>query len=200
MNNPLHVRVLDRLADGDGELQPLLGSQFSDITEFGDRGSLDELHDEIRTTVWRSAGVEDLGNVRMVHDRKRLALGLEPAQHAAGIHTRLDELERHPALDRIQLVGDPDLAHAPLTNLFEQLVTSGDDGSSAFGGPAKIGGLELFRPGWLEKLPRFRVSLQQSLDLPPKVGLVTASFVQIGSAFRGALFFQGAQEDFFDAR
>jgi hypothetical protein len=49
----------------------------------------------------------------MVHQRERLALGLEPRHHLRGVHPRLDDLERDLAPDRPGLFGQPDFAHPP---------------------------------------------------------------------------------------
>ncbi len=67
-------------------------------------------------------GVEDLGDVGMIHHRQRLPLGLEAGDHLPRVHPRLDDLQRHPALDRLGLLGHVDDAHAPFANLLEQLV------------------------------------------------------------------------------
>ena len=47
------------------------------------------------------AGVEHLGDVRMVHHRQRLPLGLEAGDDLPRVHARLDDLQRDPAADRL---------------------------------------------------------------------------------------------------
>src|SRR5207247_8699377 len=44
------------------------------------------------------AGVEDLGDVGMIHQRQRLPLGFEAGDHLACVHPRLDDLQRDLAL------------------------------------------------------------------------------------------------------
>ena len=39
------------------------------------------------------AGIVYLGDVRMIHHRQGLSLGLEPGHDFPGVHTRLDDLE-----------------------------------------------------------------------------------------------------------
>ena len=68
------------------------------------------------------AGVEHSGDVRVVHHRQGLPLGLEPGDDLLGIHAGLDDLERHPPANRAFLLGHVDGAHAPLAELLEQLV------------------------------------------------------------------------------
>ena len=46
------------------------------------------------------AGVEDPGDIRMVHHGQGLSLGLEAGDDLLGIHSRLDDLEGHPAAHR----------------------------------------------------------------------------------------------------
>src|SRR5262249_755600 len=73
------------------------------------------------------------GDVGVVHERQRLALGLKAGEHAPGIHSRLDQFERDAAFDRLTLFGRPHRAHSALTDDFEQAVTSGNRGPRANG-------------------------------------------------------------------
>ena len=77
-------------------------------------------------------GVEHAGDVGVVHHRQGLPLGLEAGDHLPGVHARLDDLERDPALDRLGLLGHEDDAHAPFADLLQQLVGA-DDRAGAFG-------------------------------------------------------------------
>ena len=94
MDDALVVGVLHRLADQDEQLQPLARRQPVLIAELGDRHAADQLHDEIRPARVGGAGVEDLGDVGVVHQGQGLALGAEPRQHLAAVHPGLDELQR----------------------------------------------------------------------------------------------------------
>jgi len=60
--------------------------------------------------------------VRVVHQRQRLPLRLEPRQHLSAVHPGLDELHGDRAPDRLGLLGRPDLAHAALADRLPQLV------------------------------------------------------------------------------
>ena len=53
-------------------------------------------------------------DVRMVHQSERLALRLEPSDELLRVHAELDELHGYRALDRLFLLGQPDLPHAAL--------------------------------------------------------------------------------------
>ena len=78
------------------------------------------------------AAVKDLGDVGVVHEGQGLPLGLEPGDHLAGVHARLDDLEGDLALHGLALLGHPDLAHAPFADPFQELVGA-DDGAGALG-------------------------------------------------------------------
>ena len=81
------------------------------------------------------AGVEQLGDVGMVHQRDGLPLGLEAGEDRPGLAPLdADQLDRDPALDGLGLVGHPDRAHAPLADLLEQLVAAGDERAGGLGG------------------------------------------------------------------
>ena len=83
---------------------------------------LDQLHHEVGPAGVGGAGLEHLGDVGVVHHRQRLPLGLEAGDHLPRVHARLDDLERHPAADGAELLGHEHDAHAPLADLFQQLV------------------------------------------------------------------------------
>ena len=60
------------------------------------RDALDQLHDEERPATLGGPGVEDLGDVRVVHQSQGLALRLEPGQDGLRVHAGLDELRAPP--------------------------------------------------------------------------------------------------------
>ena len=122
MDDALVMRVLDRVAHlgeqpqaiGDGELVPLAVVR--------DRHAAHELHCEERAAARGRAAVEHLRDVRVVHERERLALGLEAGNDLLGVHAQLDDLERDLALHRLGLDGLPHRPHAALADLLQQFV------------------------------------------------------------------------------
>src|SRR5206468_6738035 len=94
----------------------------------GDRHAVDQLHDEVRPTVLGGPGIEDAGDVDVVHYRQGLSFGLEAGDDLLGVHARLDYFERDFALDGLGLLGHVDRAHAAFADLLEQLVRA-DDGA-----------------------------------------------------------------------
>ena len=61
-------------------------------------------------------------DVLVVHHRQGLALRLEACEDLLAVHSRLDDLQRHPATDGRLLVGHVDDTHPPFADLLEQLV------------------------------------------------------------------------------
>ena len=63
----------------------------------------------------------------MVHEGESLAFGLKSGHHLTGIHAHLDQLERHPAVNRLLLFGQPHLAHAAFADQLQKLIGAYDD-------------------------------------------------------------------------
>ena len=155
MDDPFLMRVLHGLTNGDEQLETLTGRQAVFVAVAGDGNPLDELHHEVRPAAaaacrvtTRGPGVEDLGDVGMIHEGERLPLGLEPREHLPAVEARLHKLERHFALHGPHLLGHVDGAHAPFADLLQQFVGA-DNGSRAgvgerpVDGGGKVGGRSL---------------------------------------------------------
>ncbi len=80
---------------------------------------MDQLHDEVRPAGFRRPGVEDAGDVDMVHHGQGLPLGLEAGDDLPGVHARLDDLEGDLALHGAGLLGHVDGAHAAFADLLQ---------------------------------------------------------------------------------
>ena len=105
------------------------------VTELVERDALDQLHHEERRPIVGCAGVEQPGDMRVVHQRDRLPLRLESGQDRLRLTPiNPDQLDCHLALDRLGLVGHPHRPHAPLADQLPQLVPSGNDGPYGFFG------------------------------------------------------------------
>src|SRR5205085_8145753 len=74
------------------------------------------------------AGVENAGDVDVVHHRQGLPFGLEAGDDLAAVHARLDDLERDLPANRLGLLGQEDDAHAAFADLLQELVPA-DDGA-----------------------------------------------------------------------
>ena len=81
----------------------------------------------------------------MVHQRQRLALGLEPGDDLPGVHAKPDDLERDPAADGFFLLGHVDRAAAALADLLEELVAADHAARGVFRRRLGLGGPGQFR-------------------------------------------------------
>ena len=131
VENPPLMSVLESVTDPDEKLETVRQTESVLLGELGDRRSMHELHDEVRTPILVNTTVEDLGDVGMVHHRERLTLGLEARHDLATVHTQLDQLERHLSSNRLVLAGEPDRPHPPATQGLDQLVPT-DPPSGSF--------------------------------------------------------------------
>ena len=104
------------------QFQPLAWRKLLLVAIFSDRHALDQFHHKVGPTGVSRTGVEHLGDIRMVHHRQCLPLGLEPGNHLPGIHSRLDDLQRYLARNRLGLLGHVDDAHTPFADLLKEPV------------------------------------------------------------------------------
>ena len=101
-----------------------LGGKIVLVAVVGDLDAAHQFHDEVRPARFGRAGIEHLGDVRMIHHRQRLPLGLEARDDLLRVHAELDDLERHAAPHRLLLLGHVDDAAAAFADLLEQLVAA----------------------------------------------------------------------------
>ena len=147
---------------------------------------MDQFHHEVGSARVGGAAVEHLGDVRVVHQRQGLPLGLEAGDHLAGVHARLDDLQGHLAADRLLLLGHVDHAHAPFADLLQQLVAA-DDRAGAFGEGGMVeGGGDAERRALRESCRLRRALAAELLDSFAQVRIVAAGFVQVTLRARSA--------------
>ena len=85
-------------------------------------GAANQFHDKVGTPRVRRPPIKHFGDIRMVHQRQRLALGFEAGDDLFGVHAHLDDLERDAAAHRLLLLGHINHAAAALADLLEQFV------------------------------------------------------------------------------
>ena len=122
MDDGLLVRVLHSFADLDEEFHPLSRVQLVPVAVSSNGRARDVLHGEVGPSLGRGAGIENLGDRRMIHQRQCLPLRLETRHHFARIHACLDQLDGDPAAHRLLLLCEPNLAHAALANELKQII------------------------------------------------------------------------------
>jgi hypothetical protein len=68
------------------------------------------------------AGVEHLGDIRMVHHGERLPLLAETGDDLLGVHPEFDDLQGNPPLHGVRLFRHPDDTETALADLLQKLV------------------------------------------------------------------------------
>jgi hypothetical protein len=63
----------------------------------------------------------------MIHDSQGLPLELEAREDLAGVHARLDELDRHATPNWLRLLGNPDGSHSAFADFFQQPIAAAND-------------------------------------------------------------------------
>ena len=76
-------------ADVHEQFQPFASVESVLVAIVGNRDTGDVLHDEVRRALRRGAGIEHLGDGRMVHQSQSLALGFKARDHFAACPSRL---------------------------------------------------------------------------------------------------------------
>jgi hypothetical protein len=117
------MRMLHAFAGLNEEIEPLVDRELLLIATLCNRQSRHVFHHEIRLPLRIGPGVEHLGDGGMVHDRQRLALGLEALHNGFVVHTGFDQLQSDLTPHGRDLIGQPDLPHAAFTKLAEDLKT-----------------------------------------------------------------------------
>jgi hypothetical protein len=90
--------------------------------QVGNGNAAEELHHEVRAARVGRAGVEDAGDVGVVHHRQRLAFRFEARDDLPAVHARLDDLQRYLAAHRVVLLGHVHHAHPTAADLLQEPV------------------------------------------------------------------------------
>ena len=183
VDDALAVSMLDALAHLEEQPESLEGGELVAAAVIGDGRSSNQLHDEVRPAMVVGSGIEDPGDVRVIHLGEGPPLGLESRDDAVGVQAALDELERDLALDGLRLSGQVHDPHPALTQGLEDLV-----GADALG----VGRKELAhsrpglgdQPALLQDRGGLGLVREEGLDLGPKLGVPGALEVQSLLALR----------------
>ena len=127
VDDALLMGMLDRLADGDEEPEAVLGGEPVPVAVVGEGNAPGELHNEIGTAGLGGSGVEDLGDIGVVHDGQGLTLCLEPGHHIPGVHAEFYDLHGDAAMHGLDLLSQVDHAHAAASQLLEELIPAREE-------------------------------------------------------------------------
>ena len=81
MNDPLLMRVLNRLANLDEQFEALIGGKIVLVAEVGDLDTAHQLHHKEGPTRVGRARVEHARDVWVIHQRQRLPFRLKTRDH-----------------------------------------------------------------------------------------------------------------------
>ena len=194
------MRVLHGVADEHEEVEPLAQGEVVLLAELGQAHAAHEFHHEVGPARVGGAGIKHLGDVRMVHEREGLALGLEAGDDLPGVHAELDDLEGDAATDGFLLFGHEDHATTAFADLLEELVTT-DTVAGLFGEGnnhgRRSGRTGLRVEGSLEEILDLAAGLQYGLDLSAQYGIARTGLVEPGGAFGGGEFEGGVENPHF---
>src|SRR5260221_12628957 len=104
MDDPLLVRVLDGVTYLHEQVDPPASSEILLVAVISDSNAAHQFHHEIGTAGVSRAGIENLGDVWMIHEGQRLTLGLEAGDDRACVHPKLNDLDRDLAPNGLGLL------------------------------------------------------------------------------------------------
>ena len=126
VDDALLVGVVHGAADGDEEGEALAEVEVVLLAVLGDGAAFDHLHDEVGGADVRLAGIEDAGDVGMLHDGEGALLDGEAAEDVCGGDTGFDDLDGDDAVDGLDLLCAIDDAEAAFAELVEKAVAVAD--------------------------------------------------------------------------
>src|SRR4029079_18429781 len=125
MNYLLLVRIVERIADGHEELEPLANIQLTRVGIVIERLAFDKFHNEVGQAVFGCAAVEQPGNVWVIECSQDLAFRAKAPENEICIHAALNELDRHAHLElAIDAYSFINSAHAASSHLASNLIRS----------------------------------------------------------------------------
>ncbi len=194
MDDPFLMRVLHRLADIGEKGDALRRGEPLLVAVVGDLYPAHQLHDKEGPPERRGPGVEDLGDVRVIHHRQRLPLLLEAGDDLLRVHAHLEDFQGHAPPHRLLLLGHPDRAKAALADLLEQLVRpdalAGFLGFEARELPLDLGGK---RGLGIQETRRRGMGGEQPAHFALHVGVIAAGRDEVGFAIGGGAFERGVE-------
>ena len=190
------VSVLDRVTDGNEQLQPLSSVQIVFVAVLRKRNTSYQLHDEIGASPAspaerrnrRCTRVQHLGDVWVIHHRQGLPFGLESGDDLLCVHAEFDNLQRHLAAHRIFLLGHVDDAEAAFPQKLEQFVATDGCARALAHSQVRVKGRS-FQVGCrrTEKRVGLVVGLQQRFNPRAQSGVAAAGAVQIAGTLGRSL-------------
>ena len=122
MDDPLLMRMLDRIAYRNEKFKPLSRVMRVIVAELVERNAADEFHHKVGLRRIRCTGIKNPRDVGVIHHRDGLSLSFKSSKHLARLHARLDDFQRNSSLHRFSLICDKDETESTFTDLLHELV------------------------------------------------------------------------------
>jgi hypothetical protein len=130
------------------------------VAIIADLHALDQFHHEIRPSAFGGAGIEDVSDVRMIHQCQGLSLSRKACHHAFRVHSWLDDLKCDAAADRLLLLSHENDATSSFADLLHQFVAADSISRLLASGSSRPASHRHFRWRSFEKTPGLIVSQQ----------------------------------------
>src|SRR4051812_26033090 len=118
MNDSFLMRVLNRMANLDEKIEPLLCCERIAIAVFRDFDTSNEFHHEVGPARIGRSCVEHFRDVRITKERDRFSRGSKSGEDTFGLQAGFDNLESTPPTNRMFLLRHENDAAAAFADLF----------------------------------------------------------------------------------
>ena len=92
MDDALLVGVLDRMTDLDEQRESVLGAKTVLVAVVCNGDSLNQFHHEVRPTGLSGPGINNFGDIGVIHQGQDLAFCFKSGNHLLGVHAQFDDL------------------------------------------------------------------------------------------------------------
>ena len=172
VDDALLVGVLDGIANREKQLQPAAHAEAVVVAEIGDFLAIHQFHDEVRPAGGGGAGIEDAGDVRVVHAGEGLAFERKAGDDIFGVHAHADDFEGHLAMHRHPLLRQVNHTAAARAEAVDEVVGPDPRANAGMGGI----GIRGLRHAVLGRGGDFRVDFEEFVS-------IAAHFEQFGQPF-----------------
>ena len=154
------------------------------VAIIGDADPAHQFHHKVGPARFRRPCVQHLGDVGMVHQRQGLPLRLEPGYHLPGVHAQLDDLESHPAFDRLLLLGHIDQPRSRLHRFFPGACSGQSACPDSLGAPTRRARLVGGAPTGSRNESGFSWASSSACQPGPQSRIARAGLVEEGFTLR----------------
>ena len=176
MHHQMLVSVTNRVDDAAKQFNALADVEFPLVAPAMNRLAVNELHHEVRPSLFRHAGVEQLGNIGMIQQSENFTLLLEPGDDEGRVGRGQNQLDGGLPVERfVGSLGEIDAAHATAPDLANEGVAT-EVAAFQLGRGERLGGSGCWP---VEPSGDVVASLQQTLNLLANFRLALTLPIQV---------------------